>query len=583
MNHTPKRWLFWLHIGYSVVALLLIGAYFYVHSAHLSSSTISLWGLTPLIPILAGLGLLYNVLLYPWLQRKNQWLAILISQSLFNFLVVAWIETTGETNILPWVGWISAVGLSAMFGYVPVLAELAMNVVLFLLTLLGIQNSGHANSWIEFGWLCAAFVSGYFGWGFFRRYYEKSGSNSVQVNVLNQLLSQEQQRSDLIIQSINDGVVVFDINGKITIINSSAIALTEWTAKEAMGIDVRLVMNLQTESGRPIAESDNIFKNVLDHKQHVSQTLQLTGRQGRATIISLVVSPILKAVNGPAVGAVAVFRDVTSERQEEKQRAEFISTASHEMRTPVAAIEGYLALALNDKVSSIDSKAREYLERAHESTQLLGDLFQDLLTSAKAEDGRLSSHAVVVEMGDFLEKLTSNLQLVASKKKLAMEFVIGNDSVIDATKAKAGDAIVKPLYYVFVDPDRLQEVIINLFDNAVKYTSQGKVSIGLTGNDTVVQVYVRDTGPGIPAGDIPHLFQKFYRVDSSVTRSTGGTGLGLFICRKIVELYKGRIWVESELGKGSTFFINLPRVDSQKASQLQAKEASQAGLGIVNP
>ncbi len=130
--------------------------------------------------------------------------------------------------------------------------------------------------------------------------------------------------------------------------------------------------------------------------------------------------------------------------------------------------------------------------------------------------------------------------------------------------------MVRPLYYVNVDPDRLREVITNLFDNAVKYTPEGRVTIGLTGNDGVAQCYVRDTGPGIPPDDLPHLFQKFYRVDNSATRTIGGTGLGLFICKKIIELYRGRIWVESEVGKGSTFYINLPRIDTAKAAELQA-------------
>jgi signal transduction histidine kinase len=114
----------------------------------------------------------------------------------------------------------------------------------------------------------------------------------------------------------------------------------------------------------------------------------------------------------------------------------------------------------------------------------------------------------------------------------------------------------------------MREVITNLYDNAVKYTPQGKITIGLTGNDQVVQFYIKDTGSGIPREDIPHLFQKFYRVDNSATRTIGGTGLGLFICRKIVELYNGRIWVESEAGKGSTFFINVPRLSTQKAQEL---------------
>ncbi len=117
-----------------------------------------------------------------------------------------------------------------------------------------------------------------------------------------------------------------------------------------------------------------------------------------------------------------------SKRGEEQQRADFVSTASHEMRTPVAAIEGYLALAMNDKVAQIDSKAREYLEKAHSSTQHLGKLFQDLLTSAKAEDGRLTSHPVVTEMGSYIEQLAGDLRFGAEKKGLKMELVTNSAS-----------------------------------------------------------------------------------------------------------------------------------------------------------
>ena len=276
------------------------------------------------------------------------------------------------------------------------------------------------------------------------------------------------------------------------------------------------------------------------------------------------------------------MRDISEERAEEKQRGEFISTASHEMRTPVAAIEGYLALALNDKVSTIDSRARGFLEKAHASTQHLGKLFQDLLTSSKAEDGRLSNHPSVVEMGAFMQQLTDDLRFSAEKKGLLAEFVIGGaDETIDATTKDASvQHLVKPLYYVFVDPDRIREVVTNLFDNACKYTDSGKVSIGLTGNNEVVQLYVRDTGAGIPPDDITHLFQKFYRVDNSATRTIGGTGLGLFISRKIIELYQGRIWVESEIGKGSTFFINLPRLTTSRAIELQPSEASRTSASV---
>ncbi len=402
------------------------------------------------------------------------------------------------------------------------------------------------------------------------------------VDALNSSLSKEMAKSDIILSAIEDGVILIDASRTIHVFNNGAANITGWPVNEAMGIDYRSVMKLVDAKNQDYPEADHPFARVFTEKKTIrDNTATLVSRSDKRISVNISVSPLLDK-NENVTGAVAVFRDVSTERQEEKQRADFISTASHEMRTPVAAIEGYLALALNDHVSKIDSKARGYLEKAHESTQHLGQLFQDLLTSARAEDGRLSNHPMAVEMGEFLEKLSEDLRFSAEKKGLKMEFVVGTtDSVIDASKGNT--KVLKPLYYVFVDPERLREVITNLFDNAVKYTEAGNVSIGLTGNNEVVQLYVRDTGPGIPSEDIPHLFQKFYRVDNSSTRTIGGTGLGLFIARKIIELYNGRIWVESELEKGSTFFINLPRITPEKAAQLQAAEAANTNLNPPMP
>ena len=373
----------------------------------------------------------------------------------------------------------------------------------------------------------------------------------------------EKLKSSIILSAIEDGVVLIDTNKNIQSFNQGASNITGWPIEEALKLNCDLVLKLEDAKNVAIEAEASPFDQIFQTTTSIhNDTTLLVTRSDKRMAISLSLSPLLNDA-GQVTAAVAVFRDVSQQRAEEQRRAEFISTASHEMRTPVAAIEGYLALALNDKVSTIDTRARNYLEKAHTSTQHLGKLFQDLLTSAKAEDGRLSNHPVIVEMSSYLEKLTEDLKFVAEKKGLFSEFILGASDVIDAS---AGANVVKPLYYIQADPDRLREVITNLFDNAVKYTESGKVTVGLTANDEVVQFYIKDTGAGIPPEDIPHLFQKFYRVDNSATRTVGGTGLGLFISRKVIELYGGHVWTESELGKGSTFFVNLPRISSQKAS-----------------
>jgi len=231
-------------------------------------------------------------------------------------------------------------------------------------------------------------------------------------------LSDEKAKADIILNTIDDGVVLIDNEQVIRLFNPAASTITGWQRNEAEGLDWRSVLKFMNTKGEPIDDSQAPPAKALTTSQAVRDNkANLTSKSGKAIAITLSVSPLIGA-DQKVKGLVGIFRDVSEERQEEVQRADFISTASHEMRTPVAAIEGYLSLALNEKVATIDSRARDYLEKAHASTQHLGQLFQDLLTSSKAEDGRLTNHPKVVEMGAYLEQLTSDLRFAAEKKEL---------------------------------------------------------------------------------------------------------------------------------------------------------------------
>lgn len=375
--------------------------------------------------------------------------------------------------------------------------------------------------------------------------------------------------SDFILSAIEDGVVIVGRDNVIHLFNPAASKLTGWPAAEAVGLNFSSVINVADEHGNAYQASEHPFMKALTSGQVIKDSRgTLVTKSGKKVPVSMIVSPVNEADGQPAKSVVGVMRDVTAEKAEENRRSEFISTASHEMRTPIAAIEGYLSLALNEKVSSIDDRARSYLKKAHDATKHLGELFQDLLTSSRAEDGRIASYPQVVELGEIVQQLSDTARFTAQQKGLELKFVIGQPPGIK------GDKVIRPLFYCNVDPNRLREVIQNLIDNAVKYTMEGSITVSITGDSSVVQIQVRDTGSGIPEEDIPHLFQKFYRVDSSMTRTVGGTGLGLYIAKKIVELYNGRIWVESQLGKGSTFYVNLPRLTSEQALKLQQRQAN---------
>jgi len=417
------------------------------------------------------------------------------------------------------------------------------------------------------------------GMRFFKQ--KTQASNTTVADKVASSLKNAQALSEIIINSIADGVVLLDAKKNILMFNPGAEKITGWKKEDAIGLSADAVFKFVNEKNEPYQSGQDPFSKSIDQKTIIKDTsANISSVDETKTIgISISVNPLIDQV-GNITSLIGVFLDVTEQRQADSARAEFISTASHEMRTPVAAIEGYLALAMNDKVCHIDTKAKEYLSKAHTSTQHLGKLFQDLLTSAKAEDGRLVSHPIVVEMSEYLEQLAEGMKFTAEKKGLLLEYQIGANQ--DSATTSPGDhQIVKPLYYTIIDPDRMREVLTNLFDNAIKYTETGKITFGITGDSKVVQVQVKDSGQGIPKDDLGHIFEKFYRVDNSATRAIGGTGLGLFITKKIVELYNGRIWVDSQPGEGSTFYINLPRISSQKATELLATQnTSNPGSGL---
>ena len=555
-----------------LVNLLLVVGYALFKLAPSIAETMSQLGISEAAVIFGGIGLIYLGAVYWFVDRRSGALASLIGIMLLVFTILNGLDQTGaEPTAYIYVGlWAAASLMIGSFG-LPLMGVFALLTISYVATVTSFEfASMNQPTLVLLIVTAAALLVGTFFW---KKYY--INLESQKVNQLSGMLKSSRQRSEILIESIADAVVVTDTNGKITLMNPAASAMSGWGVEEALGLEVQSVIALRKEDGSEIADVDNPFQIVATRQQKVSQSLQIVSRDNKQLVVSLTASPVIMPETSEYVGVVSVFRDISEERAAEKQRADFISTASHEMRTPVAAIEGYLALALNDKVSTIDDRAKGFLEKAHSSTQHLGKLFQDLLTSSKAEDGRLNNHPQVVEMGAFTQQLTEDLKFSAEKRGLIAEFIVGAASDnIDASRDASEQHMLKPLYYTHVDPERIREVITNLFDNACKYTDTGKISIGLTGDNQVVQLYVKDTGAGIPAEDIHHLFQKFYRVDSSATRTIGGTGLGLYICRKIIELYNGRIWVESEVGKGSTFFINLPRLTTQQANDLLAKESA---------
>ncbi len=224
-----------------------------------------------------------------------------------------------------------------------------------------------------------------------------------------------------------------------------------------------------------------------------------------------------------------------------KAKSDFVSAVSHELRTPLAAIKGYAALLTSGQFGALTTPQQERVAKVEKHSDLLTQLINNLLDIARIESGRVTMEHRAIPVEEFLTVVQDLVQPQLQAKHL--RYTVDRDGI----KELHGDA------------QHLQRVFVNLLSNAIKYTpSGGSIQVGLKREDGGILASVQDSGCGIPAEDLPKLFQEFYRANDPVNQQVRGTGLGLALVRRIVEAHQGRIWVTSEKGKGSTFFISLP-------------------------
>jgi two-component system phosphate regulon sensor histidine kinase PhoR len=247
--------------------------------------------------------------------------------------------------------------------------------------------------------------------------------------------------------------------------------------------------------------------------------------------------------DGTQLGSIIVFHDLTRIKQLERTRQEFVANVSHELRTPLSLIKGFVETLL-DGAKNDPELATRFLRTIEKHTDRLTFLIEDLLTISRLESGQIVMNLHQVELRPEVAHVIDDLQARAAEKSVALV----NEMPADL-QARA-------------DTDRLEQVLFNLVENAIKYgRSEGKVTIGgLKNSDSKVELWVQDDGPGIPPDSRDRIFERFYRVDRARSRETGGTGLGLSIVKHIVQAHGGEVWVKSELGKGTTFFFTLPQV-----------------------
>lgn len=537
-----------------LVIALVIGTLYGINHHLPGTASVSLG-----LAILGLVGAVYYVSLHQLLRKRYLAASTLVLTLITGLNLIFIIAGTGGLDSPYYAFWLLAIIVAGFFGSRDTIIVLVLTAAYYLYTLFQHHFGGHyaAQHLPQLG--LSILAGGISEWVYWRTRRTGAGQ-TAKVATLTGQLTEEQLKAQVLMNSITEGVVVVDADRRIQLFNPAAQTLTGWDAESAKNIDYNSVLNLHTADDQALSDAIDPLSKTHQADHTTTDKLVMTTRAGVKVPVYLSVSPILNNQNGFS-GSIILVRDITQEKEVERQRDEFVSTASHEMRTPVAAIEGYISLAMNPNVATIDDRAKGYLEKAHTSIGHLGELFRDLLSVTKVEEGKLLGPLVPVNLTELLKSVVDDMQFTAQKKRLEVVF-----------QASPEAHNVNPIFWVMANPERLSEVTMNLIDNALKFTQRGGITINMEGTAKEVTVSVADTGVGIPAGDLSHLFQKFYRVDNSATRTIGGTGLGLYLARQLIELFNGRIWVESIFGKGSTFKYTLPRITAEQAEQ--AKKAA---------
>ena len=545
--------------------VILVIVFLYVVNPQLLQGLIQV----ELIAGLAVIDLLYYLSLHRYFTKFHQGASTLIMAAITTTNLILVIVQTGGLDSPFYSLWLLAIVVAGLFG--PICVGVIVGLT-FLVHLIGYAQHNFSSSYFV-GHIIQLAIS--LGAGAIAQwiYYRGIASHKQVVDNLSGRLGEEQIKAQALMSSMADGVIVVDQNRHVQLINRAAQDMTGWDEVSAKNIDYRLILNLKNSTDQTITDqTDPFLESWSKATSIVHNDLVCHTRADKSFALSISISPIFNSSH-QITGGIAVFRDISKEKEIERTRNEFVSTASHEMRTPVAAIEGYISLAMNAKVATIDDRAMNYLQKAHDNTQHLGALFRDLLSVTKLDEGLIARNLTPVNLTQMLQDITNDMQFAASKKNLTITFV---------SQATHGIKTIMPVYWVMVDAERMREVIMNLIENGMKFTQEGGITLGISGDDKTVTVSVHDTGLGIPKEDQGHLFQKFYRVDNSATRTIGGTGLGLYLCRTLIELFNGRIWVDSDFGKGSTFSFSLPRI-AEPATQPQPVNASTAPVPVAQP
>jgi two-component system phosphate regulon sensor histidine kinase PhoR len=349
-------------------------------------------------------------------------------------------------------------------------------------------------------------------------------------------ISNEKDYLQTILKGMTEGVLVVDGRARILMVNDALRQLLSLSSDVSDRMPVEIIRNAELEEAirKAIQDGENIALE-LDLNKAGEKTIEVS-------VVSIHPSGTRKDEDSEGIrGAVAVFHDITRLKQLEKIRQDFVANVSHELRTPLTTIKGYAETLLDGALK--EDLASQFVQVIKRHTDRLTKIVEDLLMLSKIETKEFQLKMEIILLPNLMDDIIDFLKEPAGRKKISLS----RHEIPSSLAIRA-------------DRSYLEQILINLLDNAIKYTPEGgRVIISAVEKDSKdIQFSIEDNGIGIPNEDLSRIFERFYRVDKGRSKELGGTGLGLSIVKHLVQAHGGRVWVESKLGKGSTFYFSLP-------------------------
>lgn len=348
-------------------------------------------------------------------------------------------------------------------------------------------------------------------------------------------------RYEALLSSIGDGTVATDRNGRIIFMNRAAEDLLGWKFSEVKNKIFVNIIRLENEAVEPIPlDSRPMFLALLYRKRLSVREDYYVRKDGVRFPVSITVSPVI--VRDTLIGAIEVFQDITKEREVDRAKTEFVSLASHQLRTPLSTIGWCAETLLSGDVGKITKQQKEYIEEIHFAKERMSDLVEALLNVSRLELGTFMIEPEIIDLSELSRSVLQELQPEIAKKQIRIQ-----ESYADDAKK------------ISADPNLMRMIFQNLLTNAVRYTREhGTICVRIHQREAAVLIEVQDNGLGIPEKQQSKVFTKLFRADNARTMATDGTGLGLYIVKSILDSSGGKIWFASKENIGTTFYVALP-------------------------